>query len=658
MFYCQHVLGMGHFIRSMEIVRGLKDFEVLFLNGGEIIKGFEFPKLVEVVNLHPLKSDAGFKDVQVVKGPQSFDEIKETRTNKILSEFERFKPDILIIELFPFGRRKFAFELIPLLTRVRLTGGTTKVVCSLRDILVSKRDQARHEDQVCTTMNRYFDLLLIHSDPKFQKLEETFFRVKDIKTETTYTGFVVQKPQQYAGDEHDDVPVYDSEVPMVLVSIGGGRVGFELLECVIMASPIVEKNLQHNILIFTGPYLQEDQFLLLQNMIKSKQHITLRRYTTDFLSYMEKADLSISMAGYNTCMNILTTGTKALVFPFTGHQNEEQTIRAEKLEALGIVSMIRDCELQPSCMAGKIVHTLKTNSVSSTLDIEGVEKTATCLKEMFKKPYASKDSMVERLSSRSSILKFDIPETELRLYLEELHKEKRDIKIFLRDDDIDDDGETLRQLFDVTLSCRVPLNLEIIPGSLTDPAIKLLDNYKHLHPAMFEFNQHGWKHLNHEMEGKKCEFGISRDFNQQFEDISRGKLRLEEIFADKFYPVFTPPWNRCTGDTFKALDQLGFKILSKDQGKEPIRGYSFQEISTTLDLYHWKGKPIMKTPNIIVETLICQMKNLKTIGILLHHKVMDKNAFIILHFFLDLLKGCENIKFCSFRDIANNSVEK
>lgn len=36
MFYCQHILGMGHLIRSMEIVRGLvEDFEICFINGGK-----------------------------------------------------------------------------------------------------------------------------------------------------------------------------------------------------------------------------------------------------------------------------------------------------------------------------------------------------------------------------------------------------------------------------------------------------------------------------------------------------------------------------------------------------------------------------------------------------------------------------------------------
>src|SRR5262245_21527550 len=118
MFYCQHVLGMGHFIRSAEIVRGLDAFDVCFLNGGEIIPGFDLPPSVEVINLPPIKTDAGFGEIHPADESITLDEIKNVRQRRILDEYERIRPDILIIELFPFGRLKFAFELIPLLERI------------------------------------------------------------------------------------------------------------------------------------------------------------------------------------------------------------------------------------------------------------------------------------------------------------------------------------------------------------------------------------------------------------------------------------------------------------------------------------------------------------------------------------------------------------
>src|SRR5262249_33113987 len=115
----------------------------------------------------------------------------------LLSEFDRFDPDILLIELFPFGRRQFVFELMPLLARTRLRRPATKVVCSVRDILVRQPEHLHHEQWVCRLLNRYFDLVLVHSDPSFQDFGETFSRLADIRTEIRYTGYVVQTPDPH-----------------------------------------------------------------------------------------------------------------------------------------------------------------------------------------------------------------------------------------------------------------------------------------------------------------------------------------------------------------------------------------------------------------------------------------------------------------------------
>lgn len=381
MFYCQHVLGMGHFIRSAEIVRGLMDFEVCFLNGGEIVSGFELPQFVELINLHPIKSDAEFREIHAVGDSLSLAEIKEIRKRRILAEYERFRPELLVIELFPFGRRKFAFELVPLLERIQADGRRTKVICSLRDILVSKRDQARFDEQVCHLVNQYFDLLLVHSDPKFQRLEETFPRARDLHCPIQYTGFVTQTADQVG---ESDAPQDDHE-RQIIVSIGGGRVGGELPDCAIDASAMIESQIPHRLQIFAGPYMAEDEFQRLQRKVAGRPNIRLERYTTEFVGLLKRADLSLSMAGYNTCLNIVATGARAIVYPFTGNNNEEQTIRALKLEQLGLLDVIQAHELLPVRLAELMIETLnkpKGARAIPALDLRGVERTAAALNDL------------------------------------------------------------------------------------------------------------------------------------------------------------------------------------------------------------------------------------------------------------------------------------
>jgi predicted glycosyltransferase len=375
MFYCQHILGMGHLVRSMEIVRGLiPDFQICFINGGEVVEGFDIPSSVEVVNLPAIKTDSEFQELQVVDSAYTLEEVQEMRQAELLQVFDRFQPDVLMIELFPFGRRRFSFELIPLLERAKTRG--TKVVCSLRDI-VTKSDRTKHEEKVCKLMNRYFDLLLVHGDPHFQPLEETFSRVADLKCEVKFTGYVVQSQPEAV----TELPNFDPDQPLILVSVGGGRFGHELLDCVVETAPILKRRIPHQIQVFTGPFMPEWKLLELQTNAATSSNIRVDRYTPHLLSYMQKADLSISMSGYNTTMNVLTTGVRSLLLPFTGNDDQEQRIRAEKLAYLGVVDIIHPSDLEPHRFAQKVVFCLQQQPTRLKFDCAGVEKTATQLKQ-------------------------------------------------------------------------------------------------------------------------------------------------------------------------------------------------------------------------------------------------------------------------------------
>ena len=385
MFYCQHTLGIGHLIRSMEIVRFLvKDFQVCFIDGGEVIEGFKIPPEVEVVNLPPIKTDPEFKQLEASGSSQTIDEVLENRKNQLLSTFKQYQPHILIIELFPFGRRKFTPELIPLLEAAKST--KIIVVSSLRDIVITKKDKIAYEERVCQIMNQYFDVLLIHGDPKLIGLEETFSRVSDIKSQVYYTGYVAKPPEVST----ENTIVAKKEKPTILVSVGGGRFGHDLLETVVKTAPILKQSIPHHIQVFTGPFIPEEVFAKLQNLAEGQTNITIEKYNYHFLSYMQNAELSISMSGYNTTMNILMTGVKAMMMAFTGNGDREQTIRAEKLEKLGRIKIIRPQDLHPEKLAAQVIDYLDRQPTELHFDCKGAEKTADYLRQLlYKREFAA-----------------------------------------------------------------------------------------------------------------------------------------------------------------------------------------------------------------------------------------------------------------------------
>lgn len=652
LIYCQHILGMGHLIRSMAIARALRNCTVVFVNGGESLSGVEVPSWVTIVNLPPITSDSEFQGLNIHGKDTTLEQIQLARKHMLFELFGHFRPDVVVIELFPFGRKRFAFELLPLLAHIRLSSPSTKVVCSLRDILVTKPDQVRHEGWVVSLMNRHFDLLLIHSDPTFQTLDETFSRCQDLRCDVQYTGFVAQESNMPMETAMAGEKPVSNGTPLVLASIGGGRVGYELLDGSIRASVLLIRRVPHRMLLFTGPYMPEHQYAQLHELAAQYSHIGVRRFTSSFESLMQQAALSISMAGYNTCMNLLNTGTRALVWPFTGHKNDEQTIRAQKLERLGLLTLLKPTDLSPARLAEKIVASLSRSQIHAphSINTNGGRETAMAIERLASQPHGRTLS-ASRASTSAPIHQPGQWLTELKHFLDTKEADGRDLHIFLRDDDVDEDEDSLKHLLDLALARSVPMNLEIIPGRLTPACTTILKNALRADHALLSLDQHGWMHSNHEPEGRKCEFGPSRSFTQQLNDIAQGKALLEATFEELFFPAFTPPWNRCTKDTHHALDELGFHVLSKDLGKSCVTEYRFSEISTTLDLYTWKEGARMKSPHEIVRELMTQWDRLPVVGLLLHHNVMAPDAFSFLDQILCELIRRSIVRFHTFRTL-------
>ena len=191
LFYCQHSVGLGHLVRSMHLVDGLaRDFDVTLLNGGPWPSDVPQPAEIEIVHLPALGLDAGYA---LVSRDERFtvEEAVDLRRSMIERVFRETAPEVLLVELFPFGRKKFAYELLPLLEAARSSRPAPFVACSLRDILVgSRRDQQGHDDRAARLTNEFFDAVLVHADARFATLEETFHPQVPLATPVHYTGFV------------------------------------------------------------------------------------------------------------------------------------------------------------------------------------------------------------------------------------------------------------------------------------------------------------------------------------------------------------------------------------------------------------------------------------------------------------------------------------
>jgi len=331
------------------------------------------PDHVRPVHLPALHMDRQFKGLLSARSDTAVDKIKAERRRRLLALFEREKPDCFLVELYPFGRKAFRFELDPVLQQLHAhRPERCRVVCSVRDILVEKPDARKHESRAVQTLNRYFDAVLVHADPRLAQLNETFEQFADIKIPVVYTGYIAPRPAAGEGAKIRRRLGLAADEALVIASAGSGSVGAGLLQAVIQAFARLEAR-QRRLLVFSGPFVEPRQFKRLQQLAGSG--VLVEKFSPDFLSYLAAADLSVSLAGYNTTMNLLVTGVPALVLPFD--QNREQRLRAMRLDRLGALTLLEAQDLRPGRLAALMDEKLsRQRPAPVTMDLDGAARTA------------------------------------------------------------------------------------------------------------------------------------------------------------------------------------------------------------------------------------------------------------------------------------------
>ena len=373
-FYVQHLLGIGHLKRAAAVARALlaEGAQVDLVLGGAPVAGIA-PTGAHVVQLPPaIASDAQFTNLLDETGNQVDDHWKARRKQALLTAFENAKPDIVLLEMYPFGRRQFRFELLPLLDAVAQLYPKPIVAVSVRDILVDKgrMDRAREAADIVA---KHVDLVLVHGDPQLARLDLTFPLAGEIADRTAYTGFVVERAPSTPGAAD---PLADREDGEILVSAGGGAVGFPLLAAAIRARRLTRYR-QRPWRIITGANLPAAQRAELDKLAAGDPGIVIEGFRADFMALLARCRLSVSQGGYNTIMELIASHCPAVVVPFAEGGESEQTLRASMLMQRQVLSMV-DPEFLTAGTLAAAIDAVRA-PVALALNLDGARQSATAL---------------------------------------------------------------------------------------------------------------------------------------------------------------------------------------------------------------------------------------------------------------------------------------
>ena len=340
-----HLLGTGHLSRALTLGRAFaaQDHQVVLASGG-----FPVPQLqtdgVTFVQLPPLRSDGvNFTHLLASDGTTADETYLDARSDLLCQTLKSLQPDILITELYPFGRRVLASEFLSLLQAAHQMPQRPVILSSIRDILAppSKPKKATAADEAIA---KWYDAVLVHSDPTATTLDISWPVSPLLETKLRYTGFVTPAlPSPHPHDLGKDE---------ILVTAGGGSVGDTLYETALAAARI---DTHHTWRLLVGG---SDATARIERLQTIDSPAILEPARPDFRQMLCHATALVGMCGYNTTMDLLQTGVPSVLIPFDAGNEVEQSLRATSLARMNGINVISSADLTPSILISAMTRAL------------------------------------------------------------------------------------------------------------------------------------------------------------------------------------------------------------------------------------------------------------------------------------------------------------
>lgn len=366
-----HLLGSGHLVRAANLARALVQggFSVTLASGGMPLRAKEDEPFA-FVQLPPIRTEGTDFRTLLDENGQPIDPERRTTRIAMLEELAaRLRPDVVIVEHFPFGRRQLAAEFLALIAAAKSARPEALVLSSVRDVLVTPRPDriAEAEDRIAGM----FDAVLVHGDADFLPLDRSWPVGEGLAAKLRYTGYL-------ADDRPAGIALENGEV---IVSGGGSAAALPLFACAVAAARLDRSGRRWRILAGRG-MAEADLGLLAAD---APEKVVIERARPDFPALLAGCAVSISQAGYNTVLDLVAAGRPAIVVPFDAGNETEQTVRAEAMERAGLARCFRlsgDFVGDAVALADAVGEAMGAQPPALPIDRDGAARSAAIVKEL------------------------------------------------------------------------------------------------------------------------------------------------------------------------------------------------------------------------------------------------------------------------------------
>lgn len=365
--YSHDTFGLGNIRRMLSIcthlIDSIPDLLILLVSGSPMIHSFRIPQRLDYIKLPCLRRDEA-EGYSVKYLGTEFDKILEMRSELILSAVANFKPDLFLIDKKPYG---VGNELERALNYIKMHLPDTRQVLLLRDILDTPEATIRlwKKKDYYEAIQFFYDLVLIVGLPEvFDQVREYEFPTF-VSDKVRYCGYTQREPGLKSRNMlRKELKVGDEK--LILVTAGGGEDGFHLLETYALGLRLMPPGYNVKSVIICGPEMPEPQRKKLEHITEGYPHVTLLEFTEEMMSYMDAADIVVSMGGYNTICEIFSLKKRAIIVPRV-RPVEEQWIRAKRMASVGLFKTIHPDYLTPQSLMGTLLEELDAQKNLSPL---------------------------------------------------------------------------------------------------------------------------------------------------------------------------------------------------------------------------------------------------------------------------------------------------
>ncbi|HEX8098839.1 MAG TPA: glycosyltransferase [Actinomycetota bacterium] len=384
LIYSHDTYGLGHLRRSLLVAEGLAAENdapsVLIATGSPRAQAFDLPPGCDTVKL-PAVTKASTGEYRPRTLGVGLEELIEVRAEILRAVAQSFSPDLILVDHSPVG---MSGELWPLFDDLGSARDRPRMVLGLRDI-TDDADAVQAEwarAGAWDAIERLYDRILVYGDPALTTTAQDLGLTERFSDKVRLVGYLGRSIQTSTAMNGQ---------PNIVVTAGGGGDGHGLLSGYLSFLERLPARAAFRSTLVTGPFLSRGRQREIRERCRAlDQPVEVVSFTNRFEELLSSAAGVVSMAGYNTVVEILATGVPALLVPRVVPRRE-QLVRARRLAALDGDSLVVTDGPNPDRIGefverviGGTIHRRK----GSPVQMDGLSRTVAELREMLGTPGA------------------------------------------------------------------------------------------------------------------------------------------------------------------------------------------------------------------------------------------------------------------------------